>query len=99
MGKLISLDEHRPHLSGQALCLVCGYEWIAVAPVGIMHLECPKCERIQGVIKNAIEPSGEQSYYQCNCGESMFFALAMGWLLCRKCGNTFWPWTDVDPPA
>ncbi len=33
----------RNHLFGQAECLNCGHEWVAVWPEGCPALECPKC--------------------------------------------------------
>lgn len=42
---VISLDAHRPHAVGFALCS-CGHKWIAVYPDGLVDedtLECSRC--------------------------------------------------------
>ena len=33
-----------PHISGDARCLACKHEWVAVAPIGTIWLECPACK-------------------------------------------------------
>lgn len=76
-------EDEGPHLSGEALCDACGHHWAAVAPVGVVHLECPNCRRMWGVLKNAVEP--EESW-RCNCGEHLFFITPKG-CLCRRCGT------------
>lgn len=45
MTKIHYLDEHRPHLAGNAGCHSCGNEWVAVVPVNadLRTLECPEC--------------------------------------------------------
>lgn len=45
MGKLIDLDENRPHKVSEVVCLKCLHRWIAVRPVGTLlkELHCPKC--------------------------------------------------------
>jgi len=48
MGEVIELDDYRPHVSGEAACLLCGHMWVAVAPVGTVVLECPGCHSMAG---------------------------------------------------
>lgn len=79
----IADNDDGPHLAGLAICSACRHEWSAVAPVGVVHLECPSCKRPWGTFKNAIEP---EEAWVCNCGEHLFFVTQSG-LLCRKCGS------------
>ena len=41
------LESYRedPHLSGQAICTGCKYEWVCVCPVGVKELECPTVKK------------------------------------------------------
>lgn len=45
IGKLINLDDNRPHKVSEVICLKCLYRWVAVRPVGtpLKNLQCPKC--------------------------------------------------------
>ncbi|PVE25423.1 hypothetical protein DC522_05880 [Microvirga sp. KLBC 81] len=72
-----------PHLSGQAVCMACKHEWVAGAPVGTVHLECPACKRTWGQFKNPVEPSVAWS---CQCGEQLFWITPNG-CQCRACGS------------
>lgn len=40
--------DREPHLSGKARCLACKHEWVAVAPVGVVWMECPACTLERG---------------------------------------------------
>lgn len=71
-----------PHLSGEAICGACGHEWVLVAPVGGQHFDCPKCNRMWGAVKHAIEP---ETAWRCNCGEQLFWLTPKG-AMCRRCG-------------
>ena len=42
--EIVSLDENRPHVAGPVICARCQHSWVAVRPVGVVFLECPKCE-------------------------------------------------------
>jgi hypothetical protein len=46
------LDDHRPHLAGQAACGGCGYQWtsIIMALSETPMLECPQCSQMLGII-------------------------------------------------
>ena len=46
---VINLDDHRPHQSTYVACLVCGKDWVAVAPADTVHFECPVCHTLDGV--------------------------------------------------
>ena len=77
-----------PHVAGPCRCGACGHEWSGVAPVGAVHLECPKCRRFWGVFKNAIEP---EKAWKCRCGELLFWIIPTG-VQCRKCGEMQTGW-------
>ena len=46
---VITLADHRPHQSTYVACLVCGRDWLAVAPADTVHFECPVCRVLNGV--------------------------------------------------
>ena len=46
---VITLADHRPHQSTYVACLVCGKDWVAVAPADVEHFECPVCRVLCGV--------------------------------------------------
>ena len=37
--------------TGEAFCMHCKHEWVAVAPVDTVELECPQCSTHKGVFK------------------------------------------------
>ena len=45
---VVSLDENRPHVAGPVVCTRCEHSWVAVRPVGVIFLECPKCGAHRG---------------------------------------------------
>ena len=47
-GKVISLDDHRPHQASYVACMECGRDWVAVFPTGVAALECPACHAMAG---------------------------------------------------
>lgn len=75
MGGVIDFEarklERSPHRSGKARCLNCKHEWIAVAPIGTVDLQCTKCETFQGVFVGISATAFKQ--WRCQCGEYMFF--------------------------
>jgi len=54
---IISLDDHRPHMSAYVACLDCGKDWIAAAPADTLHFECPVCATLSGVV---VEPASTE---------------------------------------
>jgi hypothetical protein len=89
--EVTSLGDYRPHATGQAHCEACGHRWVSVAPVGTIHLTCPSCEAGTGVWTNGFEPSAGDSFWQCNCGGTLFFLTPKG-AQCRACGTAAsWP--------
>jgi len=82
MTNIVNLQEHRPHLSGNAKCLSCNHEWIAVAPIGTVELECPECGTWKGVYAGLTAPD---TVWQCNCGNQHFYITGED-AMCSRCG-------------
>ncbi len=77
-------EENSRHLAGEAVCLVCRHEWVGVAKMGSVFLECPDCKVLKGVFKNPVEPlSGEVC--QCDCG-SIYMVIQRHITFCGLCG-------------
>lgn len=80
-------QDREPHIEaveGKARCLACRHEWIAVAPVGVVWMECPSCSLERGRYIAQIERPGE--HWHCNCGNELFFATNDGFY-CPNCGT------------
>ena len=88
MGELISLAEQRPHISGNALCLECDDQWLAVAPVGTVELECPSCSTWKGVFAGMTAP---ETVLACDCGNQHFYITETS-AICAKCGTNIGGW-------
>lgn len=76
-----------PHIAGEAVCLRCRYQWVAVAPTGTTHLECPSCGTVWGMYRSPVEPKAGDVVWRCDCGCELF-ALMMSGPLCIQCGVT-----------
>lgn len=71
-----------PHYSGEAHCLACGHDWMAVAKVGTpasmpgpdrATLTCPACSASRGVLKYHVIYSSAKFVYSCtSCGCTLF---------------------------
>lgn len=72
-----------PHLSGRARCKECGYEHIAVAPVGAVAVPCPKCNCDAHLLGEVIT-GGDQ--WTCKCGYQLFRIDRNG-PYCARCGQ------------
>lgn len=90
MAEIIDLaqakEEREPHLSGRALCLNCKNQWVAVAPVGTLDLECPECTLPQGRFMHLVQYEDEP-HWTCNCG-NQFFHITQKRTYCINCGDT-----------
>lgn len=84
-------DGEEPHLAGEAICLECRYEWVGVAPVGDIWLECQRCGTYKGRFKYHSERDGE--HWLCNCGNDLFYLMREG-LYCPRCGSWQHGWDD-----
>ena len=45
MGRVLSIDENKPHVVSEVICVKCGKRWISVRPCKVLlkELECPNC--------------------------------------------------------
>lgn len=88
-------EERSPHLSGKVRCLNCKYEWVGVAPIGTVWVECPECGSRKACFYYDVGPNAKQYVFECNCGcdllrlvsesgEPDFFKSSE--LLCANCG-------------
>ncbi len=77
-------QQEEPHLSGRALCLSCRHEWVAVAPIGAVWLECPSCHLERGRFIAQVCRDGD--HWHCNCGNNLFYVTADGFY-CPNCGE------------
>jgi hypothetical protein len=90
MGEVRSLDDHRPHVTGPAICLGCKHKWIAVRlskeEAWDESFECPECHLFKGVPEGLFSPSVGSTRFVCPCGCDIFFVLK-DWYMCRNCGS------------
>lgn len=82
VAEIIDIFAKQPHLSGEALCLHCQHEWIAVSPIGTLALECPGCKLVKGVYKGLCTPD---ILWECQCGCKHFF-ISEEAAMCCHCG-------------
>ena len=59
IGKKKDDSEEMSCLSGDARCIACGHEWVAVVPVGTMELECIECKTMLGMFVWPTAPKSE----------------------------------------
>jgi len=87
MNRVTNLSEYRaqrePHKEGTAICANCGHEWVAIAPLGVMELECPECRCMKGYFVHPCEK--EAKHWTCNCG-SILFSITPDGVYCPNCG-------------
>lgn len=84
MSNVVSIEEARPHLAGKAVCLHCRYEFVAVAPVGEVCLDCPECGARTGARMNGVLSDGP--HWTCSCGNQFFLIPKQGDIYCGNCG-------------
>ena len=55
--KVVSIDDYRPHITREVICIRCLARWVAVYPEDVLmkDLECPSCKRYGGVIATGQE--------------------------------------------
>lgn len=73
MTKILNMSDHSPDgwLSGETVCLACGAEGVAVAPVQcIDHMECSACGCFKKVLKYPVQ-RGDVDWV-CGCGNELF---------------------------
>lgn len=78
-----------PHITGPAVCLECRHKWVAVAPVGTWHVECPGCGTFKGVFDGLCQAQEGDFAFICDCGCRALTAYkraGLFHLVCMKCG-------------
>lgn len=73
-------------MTGDAFCIGCDYQWVAVAPVGTVQLECPGCRSMKGIWKFCCKPEPDLLVRECNCGNQLFYLTPEGHC-CANCGT------------
>lgn len=79
-------ESKQQHGSGEARCMSCGHNWIAVAPVGEVLFECPECLAVKGHYLYPFDFADGTMVRECNCGCRLFFLSTEGHL-CAHCGS------------
>lgn len=78
--------EDKPTAEGDAKCLDCKYEWVAIIETPYdSSLECPKCKSFRGGLTTPMAPNENTIVYKCNCGCNHFWVVNNG-ILCVGCG-------------
>jgi hypothetical protein len=61
---IVNLDDHRPHQATYVACLVCGHDWVAVAPSDTLHFQCPACQKMSGIAVEPYNPEFLKAYFK-----------------------------------
>jgi len=79
------LEKTGEYLTGEAFCLDCEHEWLAIAPVGtVSGLECPSCGTVKCIFRYGVVP---EIVWTCNCGCQVFSISGISHnILCYRCG-------------
>jgi hypothetical protein len=77
--------DNKQWATGEAFCIQCGYEWVAVVESGIVDLECPECKTFKCKFKFEFRVNEGQKVWECNCGNKLFYLTPEGHL-CANCG-------------
>ena len=87
MAEIIGIDSLKadPHMTGPARCIACGHEEIAVAPIGVVWMECSECHAMKVLFKHAVCDES-RLHWTCNCGNDLFHATPEGFY-CPNCGE------------
>ena len=89
MGEIVNIfkkDENDASITGPAKCMACGYEYVAVSPVGVAVMECPECHCHRATWKGLAVPSNDKKVWVCNCGNDLFMIVDDGGIMCAVCG-------------
>jgi hypothetical protein len=93
MGEVLKFkppEREEPHLSGEAVCIGCKHQWVAVAPLGTWQLECPSCGSMKGIFRLPVGAErGKDLEFACTCGcvaLTAYMRHGKFWLGCMSCG-------------
>ncbi len=75
-------------ITGKARCILCKYEWVAVAPAGTVWLDCPECHSMKGI--HIFSCVRKEEHWTCNCGNDLFHITKEG-TYCPNCGTWQYP--------
>jgi hypothetical protein len=84
VGQVLELQSRKSWSSGVARCLLCGCEEVAVAPAGVVWMECSRCHAMKSAYVNACERDGAE--WRCGCGNDLFHVKPEG-VYCPNCGE------------
>lgn len=94
MGEVVSLqewkEENRPHWTGPCVCIECRKEFVAVAPMGVLWVECPDCGLTKGHPKHPFSCREGEALFVCGCGSealTAFFRSGQLHIMCMACGS------------
>jgi len=86
---VINIADHKPHLSGEMKCLVCGHLWVGVCPIDpegrVPCMKCPECGLHQGFYIYPCLPGEGDEVYTCKCSGEIFTITKRG-ARCIRCG-------------
>ena len=82
---VITFPKKEQTATGEAFCIQCGHEWIAIAPTGTIQLECPECHTMKGLYRWPFSVGEGELIRECNCGNRLFILTPKGHL-CANCG-------------
>ncbi len=82
---IIPFKPRQQTAEGDAFGIACGHTWRAVAPTGVVDLECPACHAMKGRWRFAFYPAAGQMVRECDCGNQLFYLTPDGHL-CANCG-------------
>ena len=93
MTNVTSLDDHRPHITGQARCSKCKHEWAAVVPESADQgtLTCPECKSYFGAFLGPMLP---EVRFVCKCGGDLFYLSPEGHV-CHACNTISFSWNEA----
>jgi hypothetical protein len=94
MGEVVPLAAAKQaletHMSGAAACQVCHHAWVAAAPIGAHHLECPECHAMKGYFVAPVMRGDER--FVCDCGCDVFRISATVGPYCVNCATPARGW-------
>lgn len=84
-------DADNPHVAGEARCLACKHEWVAVAEAGpdgyAGDLECPACGVCRGQFKWPFKGPSAEEVWTCNACDGVLFMITRPGTRCVGCGR------------
>lgn len=83
--------EREPHWSGNIKCIGCQHEWVGVAPMGTMFVDCPSCGLPKGTPKHPFGAAEGDAMFVCNICDSealtAYYREGHFRIICMGCGT------------